>query len=189
MQPPRPLLRRPADPLVPRRQLVRPRAPAQQRHPSAVRPLRHLPQAVADHAAEAQVVVVPHQRVPSRPLRLADHRAHRHPPHAARPRHPQFRPFRPFRHRRHDDNLATIDAVCLEDPFPPFIQWVANQLKLALVGQCARFITRARCGTFCHDRQREQSAWPRALQLADSNFRLPFRHQVCVKLASTGPLP
>ena len=129
MQPPRPLLRRPADPAVPRRQLVRPRAPAQQRHPSAVRTLRHVPQAVADHAAEAQVVVVPHQRVPARPLRLAAHRAHRHPPHATRPRRPRFRAFR---HRRHDDNLGTRDAVCLAGLFLPPIQPVTSQQKLAL---------------------------------------------------------
>ena len=71
MQPPELLLRRPADPGVPRLHLERTPRPPDQRHPTPVRRLRDVPQPAAEQAPESQVVVRVHQTVPLRPLRSA----------------------------------------------------------------------------------------------------------------------
>ena len=63
------LLRRPADPVVPRLDLERTRDPAEQRHPTAVRRLRDMPHASSEQTTESQVVVRVHEPVPIRTLR------------------------------------------------------------------------------------------------------------------------
>ena len=74
VQPRELLLARPADPRVADSHLEGPRLPAQQRQPG-LPPHRHVPQRLAEQAAEGQVVVLRHQRVPAPPLLDAAHRA------------------------------------------------------------------------------------------------------------------
>ena len=63
-QAPELLLRRPADPGVPRLDLERAGAPAEQRQPLAVRPRRHMADPVAEHAPEPKIVPGVHDTVP-----------------------------------------------------------------------------------------------------------------------------
>ena len=77
VQPRELLLARPADPRIAHPHLERPGLPAQQRQP----PLpahRHVAKRLAEQAAEGQVVVLRHQRVPAPTLPDAVHGAHLH---------------------------------------------------------------------------------------------------------------
>ena len=77
LQPPELPLSRPAEPLVPNAHLERPRRPAHQRQPASATH-RHMTQRLPEQTLERQIVKLPHQRIPTPPLRRTAHRANRH---------------------------------------------------------------------------------------------------------------